>query len=148
MKNLSSIFEQTLDEALLTEAFITDAAITWITYKFVIMLKRPFKKWDAYKYGLIDEDGKVTKDAKTSAEKSALSPVMNFIRKVKRMIHKVLPGAPVILPALVAMYLITEGKTCDTINLKDHLISELTEPEILLFDKIILNLKDGISDQI
>jgi len=46
-----------------------------ITYRIIKLLVTPFEKQEAYKYGIIDKDGKVlrkTKDLKTAKEKTLI----------------------------------------------------------------------------
>lgn len=67
------------------------AVDTYMAIKFLKNLALNFKKWDAYKFNLIDKDGKSIKKAKTSDEQSAMSPFMNLTRNFKRLLSK-FPG--------------------------------------------------------
>ena len=67
---------------------------TYITYRIITTLVRPWKEQDAYKLGIIDDKGKVlkkTKQLKTSEEKEAYTVLTKFIFNLKRLLNQV-PG--------------------------------------------------------
>tara|TARA_Y100001936_G_C16090385_1_gene685593 strand:- start:781 stop:1083 length:303 start_codon:yes stop_codon:yes gene_type:complete len=67
---------------------------TYITYRIIKTLVKPWKEQDAYKLGIIDEKGKVlkkSKELKTKEEKDAYTTLIRFIFNLKRLLSK-LPG--------------------------------------------------------
>ena len=63
------------------------------TFRFIRMLVLDWKKWDAYKEGVIDEKGKRIKSQPldTDARKSSYTPFIRLAANVKRLLNKV-PG--------------------------------------------------------
>tara|TARA_S200002703_G_scaffold46390_2_gene40254 strand:- start:6417 stop:6998 length:582 start_codon:yes stop_codon:yes gene_type:complete len=63
------------------------------TFRFVKMLTTPFKETEAFKLGIIDENGKriKSKQIKTSDEKSAFTTFHRLVFNIKKLLEK-LPG--------------------------------------------------------
>ena len=62
-----------------------------ITYRVVKLLATPFEKQEAFKYGIIDKDGKVLRKfrtLKTTAEKKSYTMLHRFIFNLKRILQK------------------------------------------------------------
>ena len=62
-----------------------------ITYRVVKLLATPFEKQEAFKYGIIDKDGKVLRKfrtLKTTAEKKSYTMLHRFIFNLKRILAK------------------------------------------------------------
>jgi len=74
---------------------------TFFAYQFIKNLTKDFKSWDAYKIGLIDEDGNKIRDAENSKEQEYFGTFYNLVRKVKRLMNK-LPGARTFVGSLIA----------------------------------------------
>lgn len=67
---------------------------TYITFRIIKTLVKPWKDQEAFKLGIIDEDGKVLKKyktLKTNEEKDAYTVLIRFIFNLKRLLNKV-PG--------------------------------------------------------
>lgn len=67
---------------------------TYITFRIIKTLVKPWKDQEAFKLGIIDEDGKVLKKyktLKTSEEKDAYTVLIRFIFNLKRLLNR-LPG--------------------------------------------------------
>ena len=67
---------------------------TYITYRIITTLTKPWKEQDAYEFGIIDDKGKVLRKArelKNSKEKDSYSILIRFIFNLKRLMEKV-PG--------------------------------------------------------
>ena len=67
---------------------------TYITYRIITTLVKPWKEQDAYKFGIIDEKGKVLRKARTlknSKEKASYTMLIRFIFNLKRLMEKI-PG--------------------------------------------------------
>jgi len=63
-----------------------------ITYRVVKLISTEFKNQEAFKFGIIDEKGKVLKkfnQLKTEAEKSAYTYLHRFVFNLKRILAKV-----------------------------------------------------------
>ena len=62
-----------------------------ITYRVVKLLVTPFEKQEAFKYGIIDKDGKVLRKyrtLKTTAEKKSYTILHRFVFNLKRVLQK------------------------------------------------------------
>ena len=62
-----------------------------ITYRVIKLLATPFNRQEAYKYGIIDEKGKVLKKFKTldkPEEKKAYTLLHRFVFNLKRILQK------------------------------------------------------------
>ena len=62
-----------------------------ITYRIIKLLVTPFDRQEAFKYGIIDADGKVLKKAKTlktERERKAYTVLHRFIFNLKRILAK------------------------------------------------------------
>ena len=67
---------------------------TYITYRIITTLTKPWKEQDAYEFGIIDDKGKVLRKArelKNSKEKDSYSILIRFIFNMKRLMEKI-PG--------------------------------------------------------
>ena len=67
---------------------------TYITYRIITTLVRPWKEQDAYEFGIIDEKGKVLRKSRTlknSKEKASYTLLIRFIFNLKRILEKI-PG--------------------------------------------------------
>ena len=120
-----------------------------ITYRIMKLLVTPFDKQEAFKYGIIDKQGKVLKPWRTlkgSQEKSSYTMLHRFVFNLKRILAKVGLGSRLGSFAVALALLIKEDKTYaqhkDSIeaavvtylkeeNLYDMLLNEVREiPEI------------------
>ena len=119
-----------------------------ITYRVVKMLITPFNKTQAFKRGIIDEDGKVLKKFKTvkGGDRKHYTMLHRFVFNLKRILRKVGLGSRLGGFAVALALLIKEDKTMaqhkDLIesavitylkeeNLYDMLLNEVREiPEI------------------
>lgn len=73
------------EKYVLTEGRLLDYMII---FAIGIRFAKPFKKWKAYKHGLIDDKGNILKSPKTPDEKNAFTPLDNVILRIKRLIPK------------------------------------------------------------
>jgi len=73
---------------------IKRAADLTYTFRFIRMLVMDWKSWDAYKLGIIDEEGKRQRnvDLDDDEKKSAYTPFIRLAANVKRLLNKI-PGA-------------------------------------------------------
>ena len=80
------------------------------TFRFIRMLVMDWKNWDAYKEGLIDENGNRIKTVKmdTEAKKSSYTPFIRLAANTKRLLSKI-PGGSTKLGSFAAgLFLIKE----------------------------------------
>ena len=86
------------------------AADLAFTFRFIRMLTMDWKNWDAYKEGLIDENGERKKGVKldTDAKKSAYTPFVRLCANVKRLVGKLPGGGSKLGSFASALYLIKE----------------------------------------
>ena len=84
-----------------------------ITYRVIKLLVTPFNKQEAYKYGIIDDKGKVLKKFKTlqkPEEKKAYTLLHRFVFNLKRILQKVGLGSRIGSFAVALALLIKENK--------------------------------------
>jgi hypothetical protein len=89
---------------------VKSAADLAYTFRFIRMLVMKWEEWDAYKQGLIDENGKRIKSVKldTDAKKSSYTPFVRLAANVKRLLGKVPGGESRLGTFAAALYLIKE----------------------------------------
>ncbi len=100
---------------------------TLYTYKFIKILSSKWEDTDAYKQGIVDEDGtilKKLKDLTTESEKSAYTPFHRLVFKLKRMLEKVPGGKSATARYGAAIALIKESQMP---YLEDALMKYLNE---------------------
>lgn len=86
------------------------AADLTYTFRFIRMLVMKWENWDAYKLGIIDEEGKRQRDVKldTDEKKSAYTPFIRLAANVKRLLNKIPGGGSKLGSFVAALYLIKE----------------------------------------
>lgn len=94
-------------------------------FRFATLLSKPFKDWDAFALGVIDEKGNLLKKPATSQEKKSMDAFENLIRKVKKILVKYIPDTR-LFQFLVATYLL---KTESRDEKFAEMIDALTEKE-------------------
>ena len=101
---------------------IKRAADAAYAFRFIRMLVMKWKKWDAYKLGIIDSKGKRVREVKidTDEKKSAWTYFIRLCANIKRLLQK-LPGGGSTLGSLAgALFLVKE-----TYNLEDKDIEKI-----------------------
>jgi len=84
-----------------------------ITYRVVKLLVTPFEKQEAFKYGIIDKDGKVLIKYKTlekAVEKRAYTQLHRFVFNLKRILKRVGLGGRLSSFAVALIALLREDK--------------------------------------
>jgi len=84
-----------------------------ITYRVIKLLVTPFEKQEAFKYGIIDKDGKVLKKYKTlqkAEEKRAYTQLHRFVFNLKRVLKRVGLGGRLGSFAVALVTLLREDK--------------------------------------
>ena len=95
------------------------AADLAFTFRFIRMLVLDWKEWDAYKLGIIDENGKRNKNEKldTDEKKSAYTHFVRLAANVKRLLNKI-PGGNTKLGSFAsALYLVKEKYSLSNRNI-------------------------------
>ena len=104
---------------------------TFITYKIISSLVTPWEDQEAFKYGIIDDKGKLLKKTsklKTTDEKNAFTLFHRIIFNLKRLIQK-LPGGSSKLGSYAAgLFLIKEEIDVDRLlNEGEEYVEELLQ---------------------
>lgn len=109
------------------------AADLAFTFRFIRMLVLDWKEWDAYKLGIIDEEGKRVRSVKldTDSKKSAYTPFIRLAANTKRLLNKVPGGGSKLGSFAAALFLIKEKYQLDDTKLAD--IVEKCDLELLDF---------------
>jgi hypothetical protein len=92
------------------------------TFRFLKLLVTPFENTNAYKLGLIDDEGKKLRKADTTEEKSAYNAFHRIVFNIKKLIAKVPGGKTRIASYASALFLIKEQN-----NLSDKNIRKIIE---------------------
>ena len=103
----------------------------FLVYQFIKRLSTPFKDWDAYKLGIIDETGKQLikrKDFTKRNQKDAFGIFDIMITKLKRLLEKVPGGKTRIGSYAAALYLIKEQSEIEKQDIQ--LIEDLSESSL------------------
>ena len=82
-----------------------------ITYRVVKLLATPFERQEAFKYGIIDKDGKVLRKYRTlerTEERQAYTILHRLVFNVKKLIEKVPGGKSRLASYAAALFLIKE----------------------------------------
>ena len=131
---------------------------TLITYRIVKLLTTPFERQEAFKYGIIDKDGKVLKKFNTvtgTLEKRSYTVLHRFVFNLKRLLAKAGIKGKLGSFAVAAALLLRENKKYamhkETIesavitylkdnNLYDDILNESREiPDVKTDDKFVMN---------
>lgn len=120
----------------------------FLVYQFLKRLAKPFKEWDAYDLGIIDEKGNILKkrkDLNTVKERNAFGAYDLMILNLKKIIEKIPGGKSPIASYAAALYLLKEWNHFT----KDSLLTESTTDEEILesldsFHSIIFSLDKSI----
>jgi len=80
------------------------------TFRMIRMLVLDWKDWDAYKLGIIGEDGKRNKNVTldNDEKKSAYTPFIRLCANIKRLVNKIPGGSTKLGSFAAALFLIKE----------------------------------------
>ena len=90
---------------------ITGAASLYFIYKFLRILTTPWEETDAFKHGIVDENGKILKKSnklKGKEQKESYTMMHRMVWKIKRLMEKVPFGKSRLASYAAAMWLIKE----------------------------------------
>jgi len=111
-----------------------------ITYRVIKLLVTPFERQEAFKYGIIDKDGKVLKkytSLKRREEKNAYTQLHRFVFNLKRILKRVGLGGRLGSFAVALALLLRENKEYEDkkILIESAIISYLKETK--QFDNLL-----------
>ena len=89
---------------------IKRAADLAYTFRFIRLMAMDWKSWDAYKLGIIDENGKRQRNVKldNDEKKSAYTPFIRLAANLKRLVSAVPGGGAKLGSFASALFLIKE----------------------------------------
>jgi len=107
----------------------------FLVYQFIRRLSTPFKEWDAYKLGIIDEKGQQLikrKDFTKRDQKDAFGIFDIMTMKLKRLLEKIPGGKSRIGSYAAALYLIKEQQSieADGIELAESITEDKLEEKL------------------
>jgi len=120
---------------------------TYIAYKTIQLLTRKWEDWDAYKLGIIDDNGKTIKQPKTAEEKSSFDMFHVMVRNLKLLLNKFPFGKTRIASFAAGLWLIkeqTDGSDDFERIIFEHL--GITQKDILLESTKQSNISSGFYD--
>lgn len=97
----------------------------FVAYQFIKILATPWEKSDAFRLGIIDEDGKVLRKAKTlktPEEKKAYTIFHRLIFNIKKMLQKLPFGRSKLASYAAAMALLKED--CELYNVNYEVMED------------------------
>lgn len=117
----------------------------WLVYQFIRRLATPFNEWEAYKLGIIDENGNVLKKRKElrdERERRAFGIFDVMILNLKKLLAKIPGGSTRLASYAAALYLIREwNHFSDSSMLTEDVSDEQIQRSLLVF-------QNGYSDYI
>lgn len=99
------------------------------TLRFLRLLTTPWKKTNAYKEGIIDDNGKVIKKPETSKEKSVYNTFHRLVYNLKRLLNKLPFGRSTIASYAAALFLIKEESNMSDVAMRKVML-EVTGVDI------------------
>ena len=116
-----------------------------ITYRVIKMLVTPWTQHDAYKYGIIDDNGKVLRKMKTiksGKERDSYTILHRFVFNLKRLLG-LLPGGKTKYAsyATALALLFKENKDINAIEIEKALYKHLAENNLIAYDD---DLKESV----
>jgi hypothetical protein len=125
---------------------------TYIVYKFIKLVSSPWKNWEAYRLGIIDDEGTILKKRrKSTEEKNNFTLFHRLTRNIKRLIEKMPGGKTKIGKAVAAYFLLREelirmGSNKKQINeVFMKYLKEESEPEVVLMMESAIDNDFGIT---
>ena len=127
----------------------------FLVYQFIRRLATPFEKWDAYKEGIIDKEGKVLikrKQFTTRAQKKAWGIYDIMIANLKKLLAKVPGGSSRIASYAAALFLIKEYKHFSEDSLlNEDMSDEQIDEALVLFEErysYYINLSESVNQNL
>mgnify|MGYP003636782710 FL=1 len=116
----------------------------FLVYQFIRRLATPFKKWDAFKRGVIDKDGQILikKKDRDTGQKKAFGIFDLMVLNMKKLLGKLPGGSSTIASYAAALFLIKEYKIFTDeamINEIVELSEEQLEESLSIFNDLYVN---------
>ena len=113
------------------------AADLAFTFRFIRMLVLDWKSWDAFKLGIIDEEGKRNRSVAldTDEKKSAYTPFIRLAANTKRLLGKIPGGSSKLGSFAAALFLIKESHNVSDTQLKKILEEFGIDPLDMLLER-------------
>ena len=113
----------------------------FLIYQFLRRLVTPFNKWDAYKKGVIDKDGKVLIDKRdrTSDQAKSWGYYDRLLANLKKLLAKI-PGGRTRIGSFAAALLLLKENNLDPDNVKylhEGLEFYMQQTEWLIEDNVV-----------
>jgi hypothetical protein len=100
-------------------SLLTRAGDLVYTFRFLKLLVTPFEETDAYKNGIIDENGKRIKSKTiSSSEKSSYTPFHRLVFNIKKLLEKIPGGKTRIASYAAALFLLKEKYSLSDKNIE------------------------------
>jgi hypothetical protein len=102
----------------------------FLVFSFIRKLVSPFEKWEAYKLGIIDENGNILikrKDFTLNAQKAAFGIFDQMILNLKKLLGKIPGGQTKLASYAAALWLIREQQRIEATN---YLTEESVEEDL------------------
>jgi len=99
------------------------------TLRFLRLLTTPWNKTNAYKEGIIDDNGKVIKKPETSKEKAVYNTFHRLVYNLKRLLNKLPFGRSTIASYAAALFLIKEESNMSDVAMRKVML-EVTGVDI------------------
>jgi len=106
-------------------------------FRVVKILFQDWKETDAFKLGLIDENGKKIRSPSTLEERGAYNPFISLVFNIKRLLNKV-PGGKTKIAAIATSYLLLR----ESIPVKKEVLDEALDA---YFKDINLMTEEGVA---
>ena len=105
------------------------------TFRFIRMLVMDWKNWDAYKLGIINDEGKRDKNVKLDSDekRAAYTPFVRLAANIKRLVSSIPGGGSKLGSFAAALYLIKEKY-----QLRDRdLVKIIEKVDLDVFDLLV-----------
>ena len=113
----------------MNEGVVSRTADIFYAFKFLKTLVTPWEKTKAFELGLIDDNGKVLKKAKTPEEKDSYTVFNRLVFNIKRLMNKLPFGKMKLATYATALFLIKEHTGIPESRLK-AIIEEATGQDL------------------
>jgi hypothetical protein len=115
-----------------------------ISYRVIKLLVTPWKEQEAYKYGIIDDSGKVlrtAKDLRTTKEKESYTLLHRFVFNLKRILQRVGLGSKIGNYAAALGLLLKEQKELNAVEIERSLYKYLVDNKLIAYED---DLKESV----
>jgi hypothetical protein len=110
------------------------------------MLVKPFPETDAFKFGIIDKNGKKLRDPETEEEKDSFDYLSRLTFNLKKLLNK-LPGGDTKLKNIVAaLYLIKEQYKSNIDSITEEELQRILNLNVILVEETLqvrMFMEDG-----